>query len=447
MSWKRYLWICLALYLGSRALSGQPPPGTLLWSHEVGDAINSSPALAPDGTLYIGTSLAIYAVTNSATTASNKWVLAPSGVNGSITIGSDGTLYFGGGGFSAVRPDGTQKWLLILTNAIYKSTPAIGRDGTIYFAASGRLYAVTPLGAVKWQLAVDDSSTPSRTMSPGIGPDGTIYVGGFYNANFHAANPDGSEKWATPVGTATVEAPAIAADGTIYLTLYGVRALAPNGTEIWRTGLQGNAPPIVGPGGAIYVPDTDLALNSLKPTGETNWRAVPFSVALRPTTPVVDASGTIYYCVSNALFALSPQGSVQWVFTSPYPPYGSHMYDTQTSPAIGPDGTIYCAFGSKLFALAGTNAVADSPWPMYHQNPRHTGKVEKPSLNKPQKRSDGGFQFELYGQLSNSYTFQTSTSLLSWCSLTSVLVTNVPMDVVDADATNFPSRFYRALTP
>src|SRR6266403_4504509 len=87
MSWKRYSWICLALYLGSRALSGQPPPGTLLWSHEVGDAINSSPALAPDGTLYIGTSLAIYAVTNSATTASNKWVLAPSGVNGSITIG------------------------------------------------------------------------------------------------------------------------------------------------------------------------------------------------------------------------------------------------------------------------------------------------------------------------------------------------------------------------
>jgi len=123
------------------------------------------------------------------------------------------------------------------------------------------------------------------------------------------------------------------------------------------------------------------------------------------------------------------------------------MYDTQTSPAIGPDGTIYCAFGSKLFALSGTNALADSPWPMYHQNPRHTGKVEKPSLNKPQKRSDGGFQFELYGQLSNSYTVQTSTSLLSWCSLTSVLVTNVPMDVVDADATNFPSRFYRALTP
>src|SRR6266404_6027542 len=115
--------------------------------------------------------------------------------------------------------------------------------------------------------------------------------------------------------------------------------------------------------------------------------------------------------------------------------------------AIGPDGTIYCAFGSKLFALAGTNAVADSPWPMYHQNPRHTGKVEKPSLNKPQKRSDGGFQFEHYGQLSNSDTVQTSTSLLSWSSLTSLLVTNVPMAVVDAEATNFPSRFYRALQP
>jgi hypothetical protein len=65
-----------------------------------------------------------------------------------------------------------------------------------------------------------------------------------------------------------------------------------------------------------------------------------------------------------------------------------------TSPIIGPDGTIYVA--TKLFAIAsGTNGSANSRWPMYQQNARHTRKVEKPVLKQPQKRSDAKFEFQL----------------------------------------------------
>jgi len=91
--------------------------------------------------------------------------------------------------------------------------------------------------------------------------------------------------------------------------------------------------------------------------------------------------------------------------------------------------------------------LANSPWPKFQQNLRNTGKVEKPSLKQPQKRSDGSFQFELYGELGQSYTVQSSGTLTSWCSLTNLLATNVPMEVVDAAASNFPRRFYRAMSP
>ncbi len=104
-----------------------------------------------------------------------------------------------------------------------------------------------------------------------------------------------------------------------------------------------------------------------------------------------------------------------------------------------------CEWGAAA-AFAGTNALADSPWPMYRQNPRHTGKVEKPSLQKPQKRSDANFQLELFGQISNTFNIEASTNLNDWTSVTSVVATAVPMEITDFSASNYPARFYRAVS-
>ncbi len=83
---------------------------------------------------------------------------------------------------------------------------------------------------------------------------------------------------------------------------------------------------------------------------------------------------------------------------------------------------------------------------MYRQNARHTGKREKSSLQQPKKRADANFQFQLYAQVGQTQMIQTSTDLAAWISLTNVAVTNVPMDVVDLSASNFPSRFYRTVS-
>ena len=84
---------------------------------------------------------------------------------------------------------------------------------------------------------------------------------------------------------------------------------------------------------------------------------------------------------------------------------------------------------------------------MYRQNPRHTGKIEKPSLQQPKKRADGNFEFQLHAQIDQTQTVQTSTDLITWTALTNVVVTNVPMAVVDLSASNYLSRFYRVFSP
>ena len=136
---------------------------------------------------------------------------------------------------------------------------------------------------------------------------------------------------------------------------------------------------------------------------------------------------------------------MRWVISSTDNQQGDQAL---TSPVIGPDGTIYGTLGARLYAIAsGTNGPANSPWPMYQQNARHTGKVEKPALKQPQKRSDANFEFQLYPQqLGLTYTVESSSNLYNWTSVTSFVANTLPTDVVDLTASNAPARFYRAFS-
>jgi outer membrane protein assembly factor BamB len=417
------------------------PPG-VLWTYS--GASDSTPGLGPDGTIYIAGAGGLHAV---APTGTNKWIFPRAVADTAPAIATDGTVYFGSydGNLYAVNPNGTQRWAYTVdpTSAVsIGSNPALGPDGTVYFAAQAALYALSPDGTKKWSYYLGDVTT----SSPVVGADGTVYIGSQALQELLALSPDGNKKWELPVGDNVGRSPAIAADGTIYFTtgrggfLY---AVSPGGTQLWHnsgTFLDGS--PSLAKDGTVYIGSIrDLGLFAFNSSGATNWEAVATGSnpnMIIPTTPAIDARGLIYYAASNSLFAIRPDGGVEWTFTSG-PAY--------TSPTIGPDGTIYVGLGCCLYALQGTNRLATSAWPKFRQNLRNTGKVERPALNLPQKRSDGGFQFELQGELGQGYTVSGSTNLNTWTSLTSFVATIVPMDVVDFTATNFPVRFYRASSP
>jgi outer membrane protein assembly factor BamB len=410
------------------------PAGTLLWSYNAGDTITTSPAIAPDGTIYIGSSLGLNAITNA---GSNKWSF-PLSVASSPAIASNGTVYFGSqdGNLYAINPDGTQKWSYPAQGG--NGSPAIGSDDTIYCEGYSFLYALTPSGTQKWKHLIGDAGPFD---SPTLGPDGTVYIGAFHNNKFYALNPDGSQKWVFSSASAPGDSAAVGVDGTVYFTAGYSYAVTTNGTELWRnTDSLFQGTPVLGKDGTIYVenPD-DNSLWSLKPNGQTNWSIAtgPVFHGPPPTPPAIDSSGMLYYSASNTLFAVIPQGSIAWIFA------GSGI--SSVSPCIGPDGTIYAAFGSTLYALKGTNALGSTPWPMYRQNLRHTGKVEHPTLQKPKKRADANFQFQLAGEVGQTYNIQRSSDLSLWSTFTNLVATNPPATFVDLSASNFNVGFYRAV--
>ena len=243
-------------------------------------AVNSSPAIGSDGTIYVGSEdSSLYAMnpdgtlkwkfnTGIATEISGGITLSKGPINSSPAIGNDGTIYVGSdnGFFYAVNPDGTLKWVFstalsedvpgqgfiqIGKGAIH-SSPAIGDDGMIYVGSdNGFLYAISPEGDLKWAYETGDAIS----SSPAIGSDGTIFIGS-EDKHFYAINPGGTFKWVFPTTGAITSSPAIGSDGTIYVGsgdkfLYAINS---NGELKWSFETEGaiTSSPAIGNGGVIY---------------------------------------------------------------------------------------------------------------------------------------------------------------------------------------------------
>ena len=331
---------------------------------------DSSPAIAPDGTIYQATfDGSLLAITPQGRV---RWTFKiNSEIKSSPAIADDGTVYFGARDrkFYAVTPRGKLKWTFP-TAAWVDSSPAIGADGTIYFGSwDNNFYAVDPNGSKKWVFATSNIVV----SSPAIGADGTIYFGS-HDKKFYALKPDGKLSWSFLTGGQIISSPAIAADGTVYFTSLdgNLYALRPDGSELWRlhTGGWGESSPVLDESGNLYLPadGSDLSIGS---DGKKRWGWGKKNEISPDVTPAAAANGLIYFSLPWwTMVAINRDGVEQW--------RGTVVINFAGSPVVGDDGTIYACDGSRLYAINSTNGLAPpakSSWPMFRANPRHTGRV------------------------------------------------------------------------
>ena len=371
----------IALMLALRAVAAPllaQGDGTQKWAggFTTGDFILSSPAVASDGTIYVGSQdNRLYAINAN---GALKWqAVTGDWVDSSPAIGADGTVYVGSwdGKLHAFTPAGGKKWEFAtgVGNYIY-SSPAIGADGTIYFGAGdGNLYALRPDGTLKWTYpAVDwiDSS-------PAIGANGLIYYGS-WDGLVYAVRDEGaaaSEEWAFPTDGPVLSSPAIGRDGTVYIgstdgKLYALDGAT--GEKRWEAGVEGTieASPAVGPDGTIYFGDGAGVLRAFVPDGTLKWGFPATNPIV--STPAVRGDGVILFGGGNSvLHALNPDGSLRWKAT-----LGDWV---DSSPAIAADGTLYVgAYDKKLYAFSGSGASVSgfAEWPMFRRGAAHTARVD-----------------------------------------------------------------------
>ena len=442
-------------------------PGTKLWEVPTAGRIYSSPAIADDGTIYVGVSGQpdfsglttngwVYSISPHGTT---NWIARTYGdVRSSPAIGPDGTIYIGSifGYLYAFRPDGTTNWIDTTGDTLYRSyigsSPAIGADGTIYInSVTGydyfdRLFAIRPNGTTNWVLTLGWGRRDPRFehilySSPIIGPDGTIYVA-TRDKNLFAITPKGTTNWVFAIGTNTSCSPAIGPDGTIYLGADDRKfyAIDPQGSKKWefRTGDVIESSAAIA-GDTIYFASLDQKFYALDFSGNPRWILTNSIVS---SSPLLSADGTIYVQDMDLGYkgfrAISPSGSTLWTFTSAND-------DGIASPTVGPDGTIYLA-GNSLYALYGNQHLMSSSWPMFRGNTKHTGRSIQRGVSRPRVWADGNLAMDFTIETGRTYQVEYSTNVLEWAELTNFVSSTFTNQFIDTTSASSAQRYYRLRT-
>lgn len=198
--------------------------GALKWKKEITYA--GTPAIGADGTIYVGDGGYLYAFDQN---GNLKWAYQKGSWLTSPAIGSDGTIYFCSGNYlCALSTNGALKWKYQTNGSTY--SPAIGADGTIYVGSTtydpdeyypyaSSLFAITPSGHLKWSLSLSSDDYISHIEStPTVGADGMVYIT-HYPLGLCGFDENGNLKWNLD-GVRSYSSPAIADDGTLYITGY-----------------------------------------------------------------------------------------------------------------------------------------------------------------------------------------------------------------------------------
>lgn len=328
------------VYVGSSGtLYALKPDGTRMWSFKFGGGGFVAPALGSNGIIYLATvTRGLYAVDRR---GKKKWHLSVGGTMTPLTIGPDGTVYFGiEGGFHsqpgkiyAVDSSGRKEWSFAAGTGMM-APPAVGPDGTVYAGTVslgtnlqvGRVVAVASNGKKKW---IFDAGS-SVVGGPAIANDGTIYFGTLAG-RFYALRPDGIQKWVFQSSRpeqfenwylGTISNPAIGNDGTVYFADDQVHALTPDGKQKWAYGTKGAGLSISG--------------------AERLVLRLPGFVR----EIVADRKGTVYLTglFGSKLVAIGSDGRRRWELPM-------ERTDMGSAEAIGPDGTLYVSLSTGLVAI------------------------------------------------------------------------------------------------
>jgi outer membrane protein assembly factor BamB/subtilisin family serine protease len=347
-----------------------------VWQGTTHDSVTCSPAIGPDGTIYVGSNDdTFYAFSPSGALKWSRSGAAPFDTS-SAAVGTDGTVYAScedGNLYAYNGQNGNVVWAFAFPSGqIPGSSASLGSDGTLYVhgtdGTNGDLYAVSSSGTQKWAF----SAAGQSYAAPSLGSDGTIYLG-TDEGHFYAVNPDGSQKWvfATPVaGESIYTAAAIDAQGNLYFgTLAGnFYSLTPAGALRWSYAIGNNitsAPAIAN--GAVYFGGYDGYLYSLTTSGSLKWRYF-LGTQVRASGPAVDADGVIYIgCYDHNLYAVSASGALVRTYAA--------ADIMRSSPVLAGQKLYFGSNDHKVYAFSLPAGLAASDWPMYQHDPQRTGRV------------------------------------------------------------------------
>lgn len=272
-------------------------------------------------------------------------------------IGPDGTIYVGhlqSGELHAFAPTGQLKWKTKVGFALNRSAPVLGPEGNIYMRySSGANLPASNIGAFKPDGTLLATSKAALFMFSDVTTDLALDSQGLLYMNrqdssgvmLSAVNSNGTLKWSSKTRFAPgVTSPVIAPDGTIYVT-------GPDPSQVHK-------------------------LYAFNPDGSEKW-AIPTSTwagsNVPAKTPILGKDGSLYFDMGSKMIALNADGTVRWVKE-----HLLSEVNLGSGSVIGTDGMVYLAgrmrgYGKILALATDSQGLAEGAWPKARKNNQNTG--------------------------------------------------------------------------
>ena len=307
-----------------------------------GTGINTPITIGSDGTLYFGTNADGLFAWNPDLSAALWSIPLTTTINGSISCYYDSgesidLLYFGTDSFHLVCCDsgGNFRWSYLTGNTI-QAAPAIDTDGNAVVNSNDNfVHVVSKTGVLRWYY---DNGNAFGQSGPAIGDDGTIYVASGSNLiAFDNPPPPTPTSTLTPSATITAT-PTLPPAGDGPWPMFrqdlmhkgaSIEALPQIPMTMWTYETNGafNSSPAQGLGGTIYVGNTNGSLYAFNPDGSLKWTYKTSGPIT--SSPFVNVNEEIFFGSEDyKLYSLDATGNLIWTYETDGPITSSPIIET-----------------------------------------------------------------------------------------------------------------------
>lgn len=341
----------------------KPEMGDTLWNFSVEGIAGKALSIASDDTLYLSSSSdfeqsILHSVQRNGV---SKWTY-PTGTGSPYphAVASDGTIYTGlslasGYGFGAIDQFGKLKWQFDMESRV-QIPPVIGTNGTVYVVVSNYIYAFDSVGSLKWRY----SHATAFVSDGAAGSLGDIYIA-VRGSNEMPAIVSISEKgelsWTYQLDTFDVSA--LALDNREGVIVHGVNgvvySISNKGRLNWRYSVESAIAQtaVLDAEGNIYFGAQNNYFYAIDAKGALIWKYLLNAEV--SGTPAITENERIYIPSDDAtLSVLSTLGDLETQYS---------LGAISTSITIANDGTIYSTEGNKVVAIIDKNeGLASHTW-------------------------------------------------------------------------------------
>ena len=339
---------------------------TILWTYQTFGAVKSSPAIAADGTLYVGSfDMHLYALNSN--DGSFLWThKARAEVDSSPAIGLGGVVFVGASfpdnQVRAINASGGLLWSFQTQSSVI-SSPILANNTVYVGSDDSMLYALSAAsGEISWAFITDGPVE----AAPALTPDGSVVFAVTTKGTMFAINAyTGGELWHLTAAGPLKAAPTVTDDGIFVLVgeAAGIKSsllcvFAANGTVFWHTAVYASveAPVALDGNGRVIVgtnfPANALFAFSLSSGGASLWNVTIGSVAL--SAPAIDRGSNTVVIGSwdQSVYAINTvTGAIIWRI----PLTGF----TTSSPALA-NGKVFIGCGDGT--IVAISMPSSTPW-------------------------------------------------------------------------------------